>query len=112
MVVCGPPEVDPGDAEAIVNPVVVCEVLSTGTEGTDRGDKFLEYRSTPSVQEVVFLSSRQVRIEVYRRADSGWMMTEYTEGEVPLPAIDVRLPLDALYAHTRIAAEAADATPE
>ncbi len=38
--VCGPRELDPEDANTVVNPTVLFEVLSPGTAEFDRGGKF------------------------------------------------------------------------
>jgi Uma2 family endonuclease len=52
-VLCGPPEYDPQDKKqtTILNPTLVVEVLSEGTEAFDRGDKFSRYRDIPSLRE-------------------------------------------------------------
>ncbi|MBI4953363.1 MAG: Uma2 family endonuclease [Myxococcales bacterium] len=42
-VVCGRVETDPEDANTIVNPVLLVEVLSDSTEPYDRGEKFAHY---------------------------------------------------------------------
>jgi Uma2 family endonuclease len=47
-VVCGPIERDSDDHNAIMNPSVLVEVLSTSTEGYDRGAKFAHFRELPS----------------------------------------------------------------
>ena len=67
-VVCGPVERDPGDRNAMVNPVVLVEVLSDGTEAYDRGDNFAHYRQIPSLRDFVLISQHEARVELYSRA--------------------------------------------
>ena len=57
--------------EAITNPVIIVEVLSPSTELRDH-EKFEAYKLIPSVEEVVFVSQEERRIEVRRRGAKGW----------------------------------------
>ncbi len=56
-----------------MNPSVIIEVLSPGTEAYDRGEKFKCYRTIPALQEYVLVSPRQVLVERYRKeAPNHW----------------------------------------
>lgn len=72
-VVCGPLETlivkrdGKSLGEAVTNPTVIVEVLSSSTERYDREEKFAYYQRLPSLQEYVLVSQSQRRIEVYRR---------------------------------------------
>jgi Uma2 family endonuclease len=66
-VVCGQLETDAVDRDAIVNPVLVIEVLSESTEAYDRGAKAAHYRRIPSLREYVLLTQSEPLVEVYRR---------------------------------------------
>lgn len=76
-VVCGPvlktvvEKNGRSEGEALTNPCLLVEVLSSTTERDDRGWKFRDYRSLPSLEEYVLVAQDTRRIEVYRRA-SGW----------------------------------------
>jgi len=98
-VVCGALERAPDDPDAIVNPVVIVEVLSDSTEAGDRGDKFAHYRRLPALKEYVLVSQSSARIEVYSRSlDGGWILREANRGEsVRLESIGVSLPVDEVY---------------
>ena len=48
---------DRGALEVIRYPCLVAEVLSPATEARDRGQKSLQYRSSPSIQEYLLISS-------------------------------------------------------
>src|SRR5438128_6275251 len=63
---------DRGAQEVIRYPSVVAEVLSPTTEARDRGQKSLQYRSCPSIQEYLLISSEFLLIEVFRREKHGF----------------------------------------
>jgi Uma2 family endonuclease len=86
------------DPDAIVNPVVIVEVLSDATEAEDRGEKFAHYRRLPSLQEYVLVSQRATRIEVYRRHGDRWIFAEAGAGEnLRIESIDVAVSVDEVY---------------
>ena len=106
-VVCGRLERDPADANTIVNPVVLVEVLSDSTEGYDRGEKFAHYQHLPSLKEYVLVSQHGPRIEVFRRNDDGksWTLHIAQAGEsVSLSSIGCDLAVDDMYANAQEAA--------
>lgn len=97
-VVYGPKQLAGDDAQAVVNPTVIVEVLSESTERDDRGEKFAHYRRLPSLQEYVLVSQDARRIEVFRRSPEGWVLSEAGPSEeVELRALGVRIPVDAVY---------------
>lgn len=98
-VVCGAAESAPDDANAVVNPTVLVEVLSASTEAFDRGEKFDDYATLPSLKEYVLVSATRPLVEVYRRDGSGtWSSQRYGPGTtVELRATDVRFPVERLY---------------
>jgi Uma2 family endonuclease len=97
-VVCGRLDHAPDDADAIVNPIVIVEILSDATEAEDRGEKFAHYRRLASLREYVLVSQRARRLEVYRRRDDRWFLDEAGAGEtLRLESIDVALSVDEVY---------------
>ena len=59
-------------------PRLIVEVLSDSTEAFDRGDKFADYQSLPSLQEYVLINTKKARIECFRRTDDGlWLLQFY-----------------------------------
>ncbi len=89
------------EQRTLLNPVVIFEVLSPSTRSYDRGDKFVFYRSIPTLRDYVLVDSTGITLEHYRRADSNgeWILHEYKSDAdtLPLPAIDVQLPLQEIY---------------
>lgn len=72
-VICGPPQLHAGSRDAIENPRVVVEVLSKSTEQHDRGDKWTDYRSVPSLTDYLLVSQRLPSIEHFaREPDGSW----------------------------------------
>lgn len=86
------------DKTEVVMPRLIVEVLSTGTEAYDRGDKLGYYRACAHIQEYVIVSTRYQGVEVYTRASEAWTYRAYSPGdEIELASIAVRLPVAALY---------------
>jgi len=59
---------------------LVIEVLSSSTESRDRGAKFLGYQNLPSFQEYVLVSQEAMRVEVFRKEQSGHWHYEVLQG--------------------------------
>ncbi len=99
FVVCDRVEYDPDDQNTIINPTVIVEVLSPGTEASDRGEKFSHYQRLASLKEYVLVSQDTKRLEVFVRAsDTSWLMTHYEAGaKVTLTSIGVTLDVDEVY---------------
>ena len=104
VIVCGEPQLLPDDFDNLLNPAVVLEVLSEGTEDYDRGRKFLRYRSIPSLQEYVLIDSQRVEVEVWRRNGLGqWTLMEQTTdpaGQFTIQTIGLTISIGQTYART------------
>jgi Uma2 family endonuclease len=100
-IVCGPPSFYDPAQDVLTNPAAVFEVLSESTERFDRGEKFVGYRSIPSLRECVLVSQHERLVEHYVRSPDGtWVLHEHAgEGAVAL-ACGGRLDLAALYLDT------------
>jgi Uma2 family endonuclease len=98
-VVCGRALSDPEDKLALVNPVVVVEVLSPSTAEYDRGEKLEHYQQIEALQEVVFVWHDKVLLEVVRReAGGGWGVDAFAKGErAPLASLGCDLAVDDVY---------------
>lgn len=59
-------------------PCSIIEVLSDSTEAFDRGDKFADYQSIPTLKEYVLINTKKARIECFRRTDDDlWLLQFY-----------------------------------
>lgn len=98
-VVCAPRELDPIDDATIVNPRLVVEVLSPSTEAFDRGEKFIAYRTIPSLTDYLLLAQDKPLAEHYaREPDGSWRLrASDLEGSVLLASIDVEIAVRDLY---------------
>ncbi|MDB5208845.1 MAG: hypothetical protein JWR72_3920 [Flavisolibacter sp.] len=77
-IVCGATQMQPDIFDTLLNPVVIFEVISEGTEKIDRGYKFFYYQQIPSLQEYILIDSREYAIEVIRRQSDGlWKFDKY-----------------------------------
>ena len=98
-VICGPPETDPLSDHVALNPTIVVEVTSPGTEDWDRGEKLENYRKIPSLRECLIVSHRERNVEVHRRTVEGrWTVISAGPGEtVDLTSLGAVLAVDDLY---------------
>ena len=80
------------------SPKIIVEVLSKSTRRTDQTLKRLAYQTLPSLEEYVLIEQDFVDVEICRRSN-GWQSEHYYLGdEVYFAAIDLRLPVEAIYA--------------
>ncbi|MBK8966816.1 MAG: Uma2 family endonuclease [Lewinellaceae bacterium] len=87
-------------AHAIINPLLIIEVLSASTEAYDRQQKFLEFRSLPSFREYVLIRQDAPEIlSFFREAPDLWRESSVVnlENSVYFRSVDVELALAALY---------------
>ena len=98
-VVCGPREIDPEDANTIVNPIVLVEVLSPRTADYDRIEKLENYKQIASLREVVLIDHEERLIELWSRDEGeSWARTEARAGKSALVrSIGVNLSVDEVY---------------
>jgi len=96
MVVCTPVA---NDATEVTDPVVVIEVLSTGSLRTDRIAKNREYEAAPSIRRYILLEQDAIAAEVYAREGGRWVRSTVTgDGVLTMPEIDVEMQLAEAYA--------------
>jgi Uma2 family endonuclease len=105
MLVCGYLETALEDPLAVVNPLVVVEVLSPSTEAYDRGEKFYRYRQLASLRDYLLLDAHRPYAEVFSRSSADqadpprWTLTpvEGLQAEVVLPSLGRAVPMAAFY---------------
>jgi Uma2 family endonuclease len=94
-VTCAPRE--PG-RRMVVEPVLAVEVLSPSTSQVDRWRKVADYRTLPSVQEILVLFSDERRAEVQPRTADGWRVEDLIgKAEINLSCCEAPVPLAAVY---------------
>lgn len=99
VIVCGKEEYLDNSLDTLTNPTIIFEVLSDSTEKYDRGQKFSFYREISSLQEYILVSSREKKLEKFKRVDSGnWLFSESKEGELfQIESIEAILNLEDVY---------------
>ncbi len=88
------------EADGLINPLLIVEVLSRGTEKYDRTQKFMEYRTLPTFKEYVLIRQTAPQIVSFlREAPDLWRESEVAglDQEVYFKSIDVRLALPLIY---------------
>lgn len=104
VIVCGEPDLLPGEFDNLLNPVVLLEVLSDSTDDYDRGRKFQRYRSIPTFAEYILIDSQAIGVEVWRKNEQGqWTLTEQTtdlNGQFTIRTIDLTISLATVYQRT------------
>ncbi len=100
-IVCNEPQFSNFDRDALVNPQVIIEVLSPGTENYDRSKKFRHYQRLPSVAEYILVSQDEKVIErSVRQPNGAWLMTIFTESdeEFQISSLAISIKLADIYA--------------
>ncbi len=87
--------------KVIHHPCLVAEVLSPGTKARDRGIKSELYQNIPTVQEILFIDTQVMRVQLYRREKDYWIMRNLTqEATIQLTSLSVEFPVAELYEKT------------
>jgi Uma2 family endonuclease len=98
LVTCLEPRLVDPKPRSLLNPQLIVEVLSETTERYDRGDKWLAYRTIPSLTDYVMISSIRREVEHYQRLpDGAWTLRPpQRDGELAL-ASGIILHVNRLY---------------
>jgi Uma2 family endonuclease len=97
---CGAALFEDEEHDVLLNPQVIIEVLSSSTEGYDRGLKFRRYQNLPSLQEYILISQETPRVERFlRQPDGQWLLLrlESLSDVLQLPTIGCTLLLADVY---------------
>ena len=111
-IICNGPQFYEDRNDIIINPSVIIEVLSPGTQNYDRGGKFMLYRQISSLQEYVLVSSTEVLVEKFsKRAVNEWVLTEYKSPDdaITIESINYGATLSMLYRDVDLENETNDA---
>ena len=99
-VVCEEVQFDDEQADTLLNPTVIVEVLSPSTKDYDRAGKFEQYRKLESLQEYLVIAQDRVHVEQHvRQAKGQWLLseTDRVEDTIDLPSIACHLWVADLY---------------
>jgi Uma2 family endonuclease len=108
-VTCGQVKRSDKDTKAIVNPILLVEVLSDSTEAFDpvstAGEQKFEFFSKlPSLREYVLVSQHEPVVQVYYRpSDTSLWQMDWVRGKekvLKLQSLDIETPLEEVYLKT------------
>lgn len=98
---CGTPQYEViGGIKALTNPSIIIEVLSSSTEAYDRGDKFTNYKSIPSLREYLLVAQHRPHVSHFVKQDDGsWNQREFNDLDaiVKLVSFECELSLREIY---------------
>ena len=97
IVRCGPLD---RNATSLDDPKVLIEVVSPGSEGRDRVEKWKIYRRLTTLEHYVLVERDEASIDVFDRAGDAWASRRTIEGlgaALALPAVNVSVPLAEIY---------------
>ena len=100
MVCPKPIQLKVGRQDTVTNPCLIAEVLSRSTQGYDRGDKFVAYRTLPDFQEYLLIDQYRIHVEHYvKTGDNQWLLSEYDDLGITLTlqTLDLELAIADIY---------------
>ncbi|MCU0443682.1 MAG: Uma2 family endonuclease [Microscillaceae bacterium] len=100
MIVCQKIELaeKKGRVDVLLNPEVIIEVLSAGTELYDRSTKFDCYKELASVKQYVLIDSQKILVETYdRTTDNHWLLKSEKDLSKKIQIGDCEIQLNDLY---------------
>lgn len=99
-VACPPKEFDADEPNALLNPVLIVEVLSPSTQNYDRTEKWEHYRRIPTLRDYLLVSSERVRVEhLHRNEQNQWILWTGIERDeiLNVAELNLEIPLDEIY---------------
>jgi Uma2 family endonuclease len=85
--------------DTLVNPVLVVEVLSPGTELVDHNQKKAAYQALPSLHEYLMFWHDMPHVTQFVREGESWVRQDYGDlrAVVPLASVNCQLALSEVY---------------
>ena len=105
LIVCGKPELMEHKFDTLLNPSVIFEILSPGTQHYDKTIKFLHYQQIPSLMEFILVESKKRHVYIARRQyDGAWRFEDTNEGTTQLAVKTIKsvISLDEIYLNTEL----------
>jgi Uma2 family endonuclease len=104
VVVSGEPTFADTNADMLLNPTVVVEVLSNQTNSSDKTNKLESYLAMDSIKEFVLLKEEEMRVEHYARQNAKqWIYRIYNERDdvISLESINCKISMSEIYAQVK-----------
>ena len=100
-VICDKARFADDEKDALLNPLLLIEVLSPSTAAYDRGKKFQYYQEIHSFREYLLIAQDEPVVERYvKQADGNWLYTKIAglENNVELVTLHCHIALRDIYA--------------
>lgn len=104
VVVSGEPSFADQNADLLLNPTVVVEVVSNKTNSADKTAKLESYLAMDSIKEFVLLKEEEMRVEHYARQNAKqWIYRIYNERDdvISLESLACKISLSEVYAQVK-----------
>lgn len=91
---------DGKDIRYLRDAVLVTEVLSPATRSYDQADKFIAYRTLPSLMYYLLIEPEYYHVTLYFKDDAGYWQSDTfrkLDQQISLPALEMAIPLAAIY---------------
>jgi Uma2 family endonuclease len=99
-VVCGDATFESVDGiDTLINPTLIVEVLSPGTERRDRNEKRAAYQALPSLMDYLMLAQDAPHATHFARQGEKWVRSDYGDlnASIVLKSIECVLTLSEIY---------------
>jgi Uma2 family endonuclease len=84
--------------KGVSNPHLIVEVLSESTRDFDLSEKLTDYKTIPSLQQIIFLEQGAVWASTYiRQSENRWLNIDFDKTEHQIPVSDGFIGLDKIY---------------
>ncbi|MBO9998068.1 MAG: Uma2 family endonuclease [Cyanobacteria bacterium SID2] len=94
----------PSKEQYVEYPRLIIEVLSPSTARFDRTEKFADYRTIPSLEEYVLVSTDRQQVEVFQKGDRGNWTLAATTDPIQLASVNCAISIAEIYEDTDIPA--------
>lgn len=87
------------EQDYISQPTLIIEVLSPSTAAKDKREKLVAYKLIESLQEYAIVWQDELRVELHRRQNDGWLTFFYTqpEDEVEFASVNLQTTIAEIY---------------
>ncbi|NJM58160.1 MAG: Uma2 family endonuclease [Synechococcales cyanobacterium RU_4_20] len=96
VVTCHPEDLATTE-DFIYYPKLVIEVLSKSTASFDRGEKFMDYQTCPTLEEYVLVSQTHSEVLHYVLRNGSWIQEESVDQQLHFSSIDCTCSFTDLY---------------
>lgn len=82
-----------------VEPILIIEIVSPSNSRHELGERDADFRSLPTVREIVLIEQARPAATIARRASDLWRIetVQALTAELPLESIDLRVPMADIY---------------